>query len=53
VAINRGGTNLNQAVAELNTTGVPPVWLEHAVDRFIKALDELDAVTTQIHRRLS
>lgn len=53
VAVNRAGTNLNQAVAELNTTGVPPIWLEHAVDRFIRALDELDAVVSRIHRRLS
>ena len=31
VAVNRTGTNLNQAVAAFNATGEPPVWLEHAV----------------------
>jgi hypothetical protein len=29
-AVNRTGVNLNQAVAALNATGEPPVWLEHA-----------------------
>jgi hypothetical protein len=53
VAVNRAGTNVNQAVAELNSTGVPPIWLEHAVERFIKTLEELDVVVSRIHRRLT
>jgi hypothetical protein len=52
-AVNRAGTNLNQAVAQLNATGVPPVWLEHAVDRVMRAVDQVDAVASRIHRRLA
>jgi hypothetical protein len=53
VAVNRAGTNLNQAVAELNTTGTPPVWLEHAVARAMAAMEQVDAISSRIHRRLS
>ena len=35
-AVNQTGVNLNQAVAALNATGQPPVWLEHAVSRVVK-----------------
>jgi hypothetical protein len=52
VAVNRTGTNLNQAVAAFNATGVAPVWLHHAVDRSAKAVEELDRVVSRIHRRL-
>lgn len=52
-AVNRTGVNLNQAVAALNSTGRPPVWLEHAVSRVVNAVAEVDTVVTQIHRRLS
>jgi phage-related minor tail protein len=52
VAVNRAGTNLNQAVAQLNATG-QPVWLAHAVTRVAKALDEVDAVASRIHHRLA
>jgi hypothetical protein len=52
-AVNRAGTNLNQAVAQLNANGVPPVWLEHAVDRAMRAVDQVDAVATRIHRLLA
>jgi hypothetical protein len=51
-AVNRTGTNLNQAVAQLNTTGQPPVWLEHAVDRVARAVAELDGVVAGIDGRL-
>ena len=51
-AVNRTGTNLNQAVAQLNSTGQPPVWLEHAVDRVARAVAELDGVVAGIDRRL-
>jgi hypothetical protein len=52
-AVNRTGVNLNQAVAALNSTGRPPVWLEHAVDRVTRAVAEVDTVAARIHRRLS
>ena len=52
VAVNRTGTNLNQAVAAFNATGESPVWLEHAVARSVRAVAEIDRVVTRIHRRL-
>jgi hypothetical protein len=52
-AVNRTGVNLNQAVAALNSTGRPPVWLEHAVQRVRRAVAEVDTVVPRIHRRLS
>ena len=52
-AVNRTGVNLNQAVAALNSTGQPPVWLEHAVSRVANAVREVDTVVARIHRRLS
>jgi hypothetical protein len=52
VAVNRAGTNLNQAVAAFNATGEPPVWLEHVVARVMKAVEELDRVESHVHRRL-
>lgn len=52
-AVNRTGVNLNQAVAALNSTGAPPVWLEHAVARVTRAVAEVDTVVARIHRRLS
>jgi hypothetical protein len=51
-AVNRTGVNLNQAVTTLNSTGQPPVWLEHAVQRVTRTLAEVDTVVTRIHRRL-
>jgi hypothetical protein len=51
-AINRTGVNLNQAVAALNSTGHPPVWLEHAVNRVVRAVAEVDTVVARIHHRL-
>jgi hypothetical protein len=51
-AVNRTGVNLNQAVAQLNSTGRPPVWLEHAVNRVTRAVAEVDTVVARIHRRL-
>jgi hypothetical protein len=52
-AVNRTGVNLNQAVAALHSTGEPPVWLEHAVQRVTRAVAEVDAVVSEIHRRLA
>jgi hypothetical protein len=51
--VNRTGVNLNQAVAEFNTTGQPPVWLEHAVNRVTGAVAGIDAVVARLHRRLA
>ena len=51
-AVNRTGVNLNQAVAQLNSTGAPPVWLQHAVARVTRAVAEVDTVVARIHRRL-
>jgi len=53
VAVNRVGVNLNQAVAELNTTGAAPVWLKQAVARSVRAVEELDVVVSLIHRQLA
>jgi hypothetical protein len=53
VAVNRVGVNLNQAVAELNTTGAVPVWLKQAVARSVRAVEELDVVVSLIHRQLA
>jgi len=50
-AVNRTGVNLNQAIAALNSTGQPPVWLEHAVSRLVNAAPEVDTVVAHIHRR--
>ena len=52
-AVNRTGVNLNQAVAQLNATGMPPVWLEHAVERVTRAVAEVAAVASLIHHRLT
>jgi hypothetical protein len=52
-AVNRTGVNLNQAVAQLNATGTPPVWLDRAVARVTRAVAEVDAVASLIHRRLT
>jgi len=52
-AVNRTGVNLNQAVAALHSTGRPPVWLEHAVQRVTRSVAGVDTVVSQIHRRLA
>lgn len=51
-AVNRIGTNLNQAAARLNATGEAPVWLERAVALCRRSLGRLDEVTGRIHRAL-
>ncbi len=53
VAVNKAGTNLNQAVAQLNATGEPPVWLDHAVARSMRAVEQVDAVVSRIHHWLT
>jgi hypothetical protein len=51
-ALGRVGTNLNQAVAALNATGEPSVWLGHAVARCDRTLEQIDAAAAAIDRRL-
>jgi hypothetical protein len=51
-AIVRTGTNLNQAVAALHSTGEPPAWLDHAVTRCAHTLTALDELISRVHRRL-
>jgi uncharacterized protein (DUF1778 family) len=51
-AVGRVGTNLNQAVAQFNTTGEPPVWLGRVVAMCGRALEALDTAASAIHRRL-
>jgi len=51
-AINRFGTNVNQAVAALKSTGEAPVWLADAVGLCTRAVAAVDAVTARISRCL-
>lgn len=51
-AVNRVGTNLNQAVAALNATGNAPVWLETVAAMCARNLTTLDEITSAIHRRI-
>jgi hypothetical protein len=52
IAVVRVGTNLNQAVAALNSTGQPPAWLARVVELCGRALVSLDEVAGRLHRRL-
>jgi hypothetical protein len=51
-ALNRTGTNLNQATAALNSTGQAPVWLAQAVEAYRRSLQQFDDTTARISRRL-
>jgi hypothetical protein len=51
-ALNRVGTNLNQAVAALNATGQPPVWLADAVRLVTRAVTTVDETASGVGRRL-
>jgi hypothetical protein len=51
-AVNRIGTNLNQAVARLNATGEAPAWLDRAVVLCLRSVDRLDEVAAGVHRAL-
>ena len=51
-AVNRVGTNLNQAVAALNATGNAPAWLETVAAMCARNLTALDEITSAIHRRI-
>jgi uncharacterized protein (DUF1778 family) len=52
IAVNRFGTNVNQAVAELHSCGTSPVWLAEAVGLCGRAVGRVDAVCEQICRLL-
>ena len=51
-AVNMIGSNLNQAAAAANSTGVLPEWTADAVRLCASAVARLDEVTARIHRRL-
>jgi hypothetical protein len=51
-ALNRVGTNLNQAVAAFNATGQPPVWLADAVRLVTRAVTMVDEAASGVCRRL-
>lgn len=51
-ALNKAGSNLNQAVAALNATGQAPVWLVSAVRLVVRAVTALDEVIRKVDRRL-
>ncbi|MBT8227491.1 MAG: hypothetical protein HKP61_21685 [Dactylosporangium sp.] len=52
VAVNRIGTNLNQAVAAFHVTGQPPPWLERAVSLCERRMRRLDETVASLHDRL-
>lgn len=52
VAVGRIGTNLNQAVAALNATGIAPDWLVRAVALCERRMQRIDAVIAKVDRRL-
>ncbi len=49
--LRRFGTNVNQAVAALNSTGQPPEWLAQAVALTSRAVTRVDAAAEQLMRR--
>lgn len=52
VAVDRVGRNLNQAVAQLNASGVVPSWLERAVAACRRSVERLDDIGVEIDRAL-
>ncbi len=53
VAVRRFGTNVNQAVAALNSGQASPVWLERAVAGCERAVARLDEAAAAVARRLA
>jgi len=51
VQLRRYGTNVNQAVAALHSTGEAPEWLERAVERTAQAVERLDRAAALLARR--
>jgi uncharacterized protein (DUF1778 family) len=50
--VGRFGTNVNQAVAALNTTGEAPVWMGRAMAMVGDSIRRLDEVIAEVDRRL-
>jgi hypothetical protein len=50
--VRRFGSNVNQAVRELNATGSAPEWLDRAVAVTERAVGRLDAAAADLTRRL-
>jgi hypothetical protein len=50
--VRRFGTNVNQAVRVLNTTGEPPEWLDAAVITATRAVESLDTAAVGLAARL-
>jgi hypothetical protein len=50
--VRRYGTNVNQAVAALHSTGQAPEWLAAAARRCDQAVEKLDAAVAAVVRRL-
>lgn len=51
-AVNRVGTNLNQAVTAFNSTGQAPLWLSTVVAMCARTVAALDEVISAVHRRV-
>lgn len=51
-AVNRVGTNLNQAVTALNSSGEAPVWLRAVVGMCARTLAAVDEVVSTVHWRV-
>ena len=49
--VRRFGGNVNQAVAQLNSTGETPQWLAQAVELTSRAVRQVDAAAEQVMRR--
>jgi hypothetical protein len=51
-AVVRFGTNVNQAVAALNTKGEAPEWMGRVIRRAVNSVSQLDDVIAEVDRRL-
>jgi uncharacterized protein (DUF1778 family) len=51
-AVNRVGTNVNQAAAVVNSTGDVPEWMSRVTNRAAAAVERLDEVIAEVDRRL-
>ena len=51
-ALNLLASNVDQAAAIANTTGVVPPWMSDAIRLCVTAVQRVDAVTARIHRKL-
>lgn len=51
--LRRAGTNLNQAVTKLNTTGIAPDWLGAAVAELVEAVAVVEAASEAASRAVA